>query len=147
MNDIVTLFLLQGLAVVITSAIIPGLRVTSVFGPLLMVVGMAILNSYLWDRSLFEAIPNEFTYRALQLLVANGVLFWLLVKLLPGIEVDGILPAIAGPVVFTVVSLLVRQYGSQVDWLGLWERLKSFVSGLKVHFLDSTASIINLNTF
>lgn len=145
MNDILTLFLLQGLAVVITSAIIPGLRITSIFGPLLMVVGMAILNSYLWDRSLFEAIPNEFTYRALQLLVANGFLFWLLVKLLPGIEVDGILPALAGPVVFTVVSLLVRQYGSQVDWMGLWEKLKSFAAGLKLHFLDSAASIINLN--
>jgi putative membrane protein len=138
MNSAINLFILQIIAIAITSGIIPGLRITSFLGPILMVAGISALNYYLWDRTLFEAIPNNLSSKAITLLFANGFFFWLLVKLLPGIEVDGFLPALAGPIVFTVVSLLVREYGTQVNWEGLSISIKHFLSESKIHLLPSS---------
>jgi hypothetical protein len=50
------------------------------------------------------------------LFLCNGFIFWLLVKLLPDIQVEGLLPALVAPVVFTACSLAVTTYGTQVDW-------------------------------
>ena len=141
MNAAITLFLLQTIAMVITSGIIPGLRITSLFGPLLMVAGITALNYYLWDRTLFEAIPNNFSSKAITLFFANGFFFWLLVKLLPGIEVDGFLPALAGPVVFTIVSLLVREHGAHINWEGLYMTIRDFIIQIKAQFLPTPSLI------
>ncbi len=138
MNAAITLFLLQTIAMAITSGIIPGLRITSFLGPLLMVAGITALNYYLWDRTLFEAIPNNFSSKAITLFFANGFFFWLLVKLLPGIEVDGFLPALAGPIVFTIVSLLVRQYGTQVNWEGLFISIRDLISHSKIQLMPGS---------
>lgn len=139
MNAAITLFLLQTIAMAITSGIIPGLRITSLFGPLLMVAGITALNYYLWDRTLFEAIPNNFSSKAITLFFANGFFFWLLVKLLPGIEVDGFLPALAGPVVFTIVSLLVREHGAHINWEGLYMTIRDFIIQIKIQFLPASS--------
>lgn len=141
MNAAITLFLLQTIAMAITSGIIPGLRITSLFGPLLMVAGITALNYYLWDRTLFEAIPNNFSSKAITLFFANGFFFWLLVKLLPGIEVDGFLPALAGPVVFTIVSLLVREHGAHINWEGLYMTIRDFIIQIKAQFLPTPSLI------
>ncbi len=145
MNAAITLFLLQAIAIVITSALIPKLRITSLLGPILMVAGISALNTYLWDRTLFEAIPNNFNTKAITLFFANGFFFWLLVKLLPGIEVDGILPALAGPVVFTLVSLAVREYGTQINWEGLYFGIRDFILKSKLELMPHSA-IINLKS-
>jgi hypothetical protein len=44
------------------------------------------------------------------------------VKVLPGIEVSGILPAVVAPVVFSVISLFLNAYGSKIDFLDLAEK-------------------------
>lgn len=137
MDDILTLIFLQSLALVITSAIIPGLRVTSIIGPILMVMALAAVNKYLWDQTLFQTIPHELTYNALKLLFANGFVFWLLVKLLPGIEIEGILPALVAPILLTVVGVYVMDYGGRIDWVQLLTKIKDLILGFKVQFLGS----------
>ena len=65
------------------------------------------------------------------MLLANGLVFWVLVKILPGIEVSGLLPAIAAPVVFSITSLLVYRYGKDVDWVGVAQNTAAFVGGIR----------------
>jgi hypothetical protein len=69
--------------------------------------------------------------QALLLFLANGVLFWILVKILPGIEVQGVLPALAAPVVFTLTSLFIDHYLADVDWLALAREAGTFFEGVK----------------
>ncbi|NIR58061.1 MAG: hypothetical protein GWO02_00340, partial [Gammaproteobacteria bacterium] len=69
--------------------------------------------------ALFLSVPSAPTTQALTLLVANAAIFWALVKLLPGIEIEGILPALAAPVVFTCASLLIDRYGREIDWVAI----------------------------
>ena len=125
---------LQTLAMGLTALLIPKLRITSVFGALITVVSLALINATIWDAALFLSVPDAFSTQAIVLLLTNGIIFWVLVKLLPGIEVDGILPALAAPVVFTVVSLVISEHGRDVDWvavvntvIGALERLREFL--------------------
>jgi len=137
MDDILTLIFLQSVALVITAAIIPGLRVTSIFGPILMVIALSITNKYLWDQTLFQTIPHEVTYNTLKLLFANGLVFWVLVKLLPGIEIEGILPALVAPILLTFVGVYVMDFGGRIDWVQVLTKIKDIILGFKVQLLGS----------
>ena len=109
-------WILQSAAMLLTVLIVPKLRLTGISGVIFMIAAIALVNNVLWDPSLFSALPDSLTSRTALLLFTNGVIFFVLVKLLPGIEIDGLLPAIAAPIVFTLSSVAIRTYGSDVDW-------------------------------
>ena len=132
-----TYWFLQSVAMAATALLIPRLKITSPFGALAIVVSLAFVNSKLWDAALFFSIPDSFSTKALMLLGANGLIFWILVKLLPGIEVEGFLPALAAPVVFTVCSLIIDHYGSQVDWVKVLDFLIDGLRGARSYFQEA----------
>ena len=121
MAEALNYWVLQTLAMGFTALLIPRLRITSIFGAFKIVAALAFLNATLWDAALFFSLPDEMTTQAGLLLATNGVLFWILVKVLDGIEVEGFLPALVAPVVFTGLSLLIDQYGHMVDWGAIYE--------------------------
>ncbi len=109
-------WILQSIAMLFTVILIPRLRLTGVSGVVLMIVGLGLVNTYLWDPQLFSALPDTLSSRAVLLLFVNGLIFFALVKLLPGIEIEGVMPAIAAPIVFTLSGVLIKRYGSEIDW-------------------------------
>jgi len=131
---------LQSLAMGLTALLIPGLRITSVFGALASVVALALVNATVWDAALFFSVPHALSTQMLVLLIGNGAIFWVLVKLLPGIEVDGILPALAAPVVFTFASVLVSNYGREIEWAQLLTWFAERVRDLRDYLTDSGAA-------
>lgn len=110
---------LQTVAMMLTALVIPRMKITSIFGALGIVLALGLVNATVWDTALFFSVPSSFSRHALTLLVANGVLFWVLVKLLPGIEIEGFAPALVAPVVFTALSLAISAYGRDLDLLEL----------------------------
>jgi putative membrane protein len=122
---------LQTIAMLITAFLIPGLRITGIFGALFIVIALAFVNSSLWDAALFFQIPNHLTTQALLLFIANGFIFWLLAKLLPGIEIDGLLPALAAPIIFTLCSIAIDRYGDRIPWAAIWEFIQALFIKLK----------------
>ncbi len=129
-------WVLQTIAMAVTALLIPKLRITSPFGALGAVVALAFVNAHVWDAALFFAIPDHFTTHALTLVVANGVIFWLIVKILPGIETDGVLPSLVAPLVFTAVSLGLSQYAKDIDWVALGKRGLSQVQSYRNDMVD-----------
>jgi len=117
--------------------------VTSIFGPILMAIGISVVNHFFWDSTLFHSLPENITTQTFTLLFVNGVFFWLLVKVLPGIEVVGLFPAIAGPIVFTVVATLVKQYGGEIDWSLFFKDIQQAVIQLKDYVQASVSSAVN----
>ena len=109
-------WMVQTVAMLLTCFLIPRLRVGSPFSALLVVVAIGFVNAHFWDNALFSHVPAELTTQTVLLFFANGIMFWVLVKLLPGIEVDGFLPALVAPVVFTIASLVVSELAERVDW-------------------------------
>lgn len=126
----------QSLAMCLTALLIPGLKITSIFGPVLAVISLAFINAHLWDAALFFQLPNSATTQVGLLILTNGAIFWLIVKLLPGIETRGILPSIAAPIVFTVLSMLVEAYGKDVDWAAVFNWILTQLDFLKSYFLS-----------
>jgi uncharacterized membrane protein YvlD (DUF360 family) len=110
---------LQTVAMMLTALLIPRMKITSIFGALGIVLALGLVNATVWDTALFFSVPSSFSRHALTLLAANGLLFWVLVKLLPGIEIDGFAPALVAPVVFTALSLAISAYGRDLDLLEL----------------------------
>ena len=110
---------LQTVAMMLTALVIPRMKITSIFGALGIVLALGLVNATVWDTALFFSVPSSFSRHALTLLAANGLLFWVLVKLLPGIEIDGFAPAFVAPVVFTALSLAISAYGRDLDLLEL----------------------------
>lgn len=130
-------WVLQSLAMGLTVFFIPKLRVTSIFGPIFAVVGLALVNTFVWDTALFFSIPDALTYKVALLFITNGFIFWLLIKLLPGIEVEGFLPALIAPVVFTFCSVLISAYGKDIDWEKVYKQSLLKVQEVK-RYLDET---------
>lgn len=110
---------LQTVAMMLTALLIPRMKITSIFGALGIVLALGLVNATVWDTALFFSVPGTFSRHAITLLVSNGVLFWVLVKVLPGIEIDGFAPAFVAPVVFTALSLAISTYGRDLDLLEL----------------------------
>lgn len=114
-----------------TAILLPKLKITSIFGVLIMVVALALVNSKVWDAALFFSIPNSFTTKAAVILISNGVIFWVLVKLLPGIEVEGFLTALVAPIIFSLSSIFISQYLSNVDWSKVLDYTLKFFETVK----------------
>lgn len=122
---------LQTLAMSLTALVLPKLRITSIFGAFLTVVGLAFVNSKVWDAALFLHVPNEISLQIITLFMANGVIFWVLVKLLPGIEISGFFTACAAPIIFTIFSLLFHKYGHEINWNNILVYIFNSIASLK----------------
>jgi putative membrane protein len=106
----------QTVAMALTALLLPNLRVTSIFGPVMAVVALAVVNTTIWSTDLFSQLPLSASTQALTLLAINGAIFWLVVKLLPGIESKGVLPVVVAPIVFTVCTMVIPQVTARVNW-------------------------------
>lgn len=126
-------FVLQTLALLITAFLIPRLEVKGPLSGLFAVLVLAYVNSTIWDWALFLEVPNSLTAHSLILFVANGLLFWVLAKILPGVEIKGILPALVAPLVFSVTSFLLSQYLRDVNW----SEILSVITDTIVHLRDN----------
>ncbi len=105
-------WILQTLAMTLTALLIPKLRIDGPIGAFIMVIALGFVNAHLWDVALFYSVPNTPTVQTATLFLANGIIFWILVKVLPGIEVEGFLPALIAPIVFTFCSMIIAKYAT-----------------------------------
>ena len=127
---------LQTLAMMLTALLIPRLTISGPLGALGTVVALGFINSKIWDTQLFSYIPNTFSSQALALFVVNGIIFWILVKVLPGIEVSGFIPAFVAPIVFTVCSMFINQYAQHIDWIEAAKSGMNFTTNIRDQFRE-----------
>jgi len=109
-------WVIQCLSMALVALLIPKLRVTSIFGPLLAVAALSAVNTAVWSSELFTMLPNDISVHTLTLIAINGAIFWLIVKIVPGIETSGILPSLVAPIVFSLCTIFVPRITAQMDW-------------------------------
>ena len=134
-------WILQSVATLSTCALIPRLKITSIFGALTTVIALAFVNATIWNAALFFEIPRTLTMQSGLLFLANGIIFWILVKILPGIEVNGFLPALIAPVVFTFCSLAVDQFHDKVPWKKIIQTGYVATERVREYFERTTRSV------
>lgn len=122
---------IQSVAMLLTVLLIPKLKITGISGPVLLVLALTAVNSFVWDASLFFTVPDSLTLHSASLIFFNGLLFLILVKLLPGVEIEGVLAAFIAPILFTLMSVLCYRLLPAVDWVGLLNEGKEAVEKVR----------------
>lgn len=142
-NKMITHWIFQTVAMLLTAALLPRMYVTSILGAFFVVLALAFVNATIWDAALFFSVPNSVTTHAVLLLFANGVLFWALTKLLPGIQIEGFWPAIVAPVIFTVLSVIIDRYGRQIDWPYVLDQMLDMTGRARDYFRAEGRPAVN----
>lgn len=135
-SDTLTVWFFQAIAIWITDLCLKKIRITSFFGPILMVIALSFINSKIWDVALFFQIPNSLTSQAITVFFVNGLIFWALVKILPGIEIEGFVSALIAPIIFTIANLAITYVVTNYEFsdfcnfiMQTFSDIKNFVTG------------------
>jgi putative membrane protein len=131
---------LQTAAMMLTAFALPGLKVKGPLGAFLAVAALAYLNATYWDWALFFKLPDSFTMKAILLVLVNGAIFWVIVKLLPGIEIEGVWPALIAPMVFAVLSVLIPHLATEIDWVSVGHTVTTWISGMRDYFQSAATT-------
>ena len=143
MYEILNFFLLQSLALLAVCIILPGLKIDGILGIFLLVIALAVLNASIWDSALFHALPKSFSLHSATLVLINGALFWLLVKILPGIRIEGAFSALVAPLFYSALSIIIQTWLEGVDVIGVLLSGLDGLSGLRDQLLGGAKDTLN----
>lgn len=101
-------WLVSTLTLVITAYLIPGIQVKSFGAALFAAVIVGIINAIVWPVLVFLTLPITLITFGLFLFFVNGIALKISAALSPGFEINGLMPAILGSVVMSLVGWLIR---------------------------------------
>ena len=101
-------WLISTVILIITAYLIPGFRVKSFGAALFAAVIVGIVNAIVWPVLVFLTLPLTLLTFGLFLFVVNGIALKIAAGLTPGFQIVGLMPAILGSVVMSLVGWLIR---------------------------------------
>ncbi len=102
-------WILSALLVILIAWIVPGITVTNFLTAMLVVVIIALINTFIKPLVEFISLPINFLTLGLFGLVINALLFMLAGKLAPGFEVEGFWSALLGSLLLSVLTPLINK--------------------------------------
>ena len=109
-------FALTALAVLLTSLIIPGIRVDGILSLVAATLVLAFFNAFLRPILIFFTLPLTILSLGSFVLVINAILLILVSRLIPGFHVSGFWAAFFGTILISLISgflnLLIGHTGS-----------------------------------
>lgn len=101
--------LISGLAVFITSYVLPGVHVDGFITALLVAVVLGIANAVIKPILFILTLPITILTLGLFALILNALIILLVGTIIPGFQVDGLLWAIVFGVVLSVVNAILHR--------------------------------------
>ncbi len=108
MLHLVMSWFVSALALYLVALMIPGIEVGGFGTALMATVAIAVVNAIMGPVLRFVAFPLTVLTLGLFLLVVNAALLKLASALVPGFHVRGFLNAVAGSVVLTLLTSILR---------------------------------------
>jgi putative membrane protein len=99
--------LLTGVAVVVSSYILPGVHVDGFGSALIVALVLAILNAIVRPILVFLTIPVTFLTLGLFLLVINALIILLADYIVDGFNVDGFLWALIFSIILSIITAII----------------------------------------
>lgn len=100
-------WLVTAVSLMITAYIVPGFVVSSLGAALLAAVVIGLVNAIVKPILIVLTLPLTILTLGLFLFVVNGITIWFAGVLTPGFDVTGLLPAMLGSIVLTLVTSLI----------------------------------------
>lgn len=108
MKRVILQWIVNGLAVVVAGYLFPDLiRYANITSVAIFAVVLGLLNALLRPLLKIFLLPVALLTLGLGFFLANVAIFWLAGELVPGVEVRGLLGALAGALTVTAVNVLI----------------------------------------
>lgn len=116
--QIIVALVLNALALMITSYIVPGFKVADFTTALLAGVVLGVVNTFVRPALSYLTTPINTVSLGLFAFVVNAVVLFIVSYIVPGFEVSGWITAILGAVVLAVVATVLSSLLKDVAKLG-----------------------------
>lgn len=104
MPNFLLTWLITAVSLIVTAYIVPGFTVSSFVAALLAAVVIGLVNAIVKPILIILTLPLTILTLGLFLFVVNAITIWLAGVLTPGFTVTGLLPALFGSIVLTLVA-------------------------------------------
>ncbi len=115
MNTLIKI-IISAFAVIITSYILPGVKVDGFLNALIVAVVLSILNSFVKPILVLLTIPATFFTFGLFLLVINAAIIMFTSRLITGFQVDGFWWALAFSIILSVIRALLESIDKKDEY-------------------------------
>ena len=109
---------LNALALVVTAYIVPGFRVNDFVSAMLTAIVIGLINTFIKPILSFLTTPINMLTLGLFTFVVNAIVLYLASLVVPGFKIDGVLAAILGAVVLSVVAVVISTLVKEVKRVG-----------------------------
>src|SRR5690606_19992331 len=106
---LILVWLLNAVALLIVAYLLPGITVVGFGSALIAALVLGLLNMLVKPVLVLLTLPMSIVTLGLLLLVRNALLFWLAGSILRGFQVSGCGWAVAGAVLYSVISGLLSR--------------------------------------
>ena len=106
---LILVWLLNAVALLIVAYLLPGITVVGFGSALVAALVLGLLNTLVKPVLVLLTLPITIVTLGLFLLVLNALVFWLAGSILRGFQVDGFWWAMAGAILYTIVSGLLSR--------------------------------------
>jgi putative membrane protein len=98
--------IVNGAAFYYMAKYIPGIHASDFWHAVLAAFIFGVVNAIIRPVLLFLTFPLTMVTVGLFVLVVNGLMFWLATWIAPGFKVDGLVPALEGGLIMTVIGMI-----------------------------------------
>lgn len=106
--QILIALLLNAVALLVTANIVPGFKVESFTTAVLAAIVLGVVNTFIKPVLSFISTPLTIVTLGLFVFVINAVVLFIVAAVVPGVKIEGWLPAILGAIVLTIVSTILN---------------------------------------
>ncbi|MEQ1760135.1 MAG: phage holin family protein [Vicinamibacterales bacterium] len=99
--------LLNGLAIIVASWIVPGLHLTTPSAAIAAGIFLGLVNALLRPLLVLLTLPLTFLSLGLFIFVINAACLGLAASVVPGFDIDGFVPALLGALIVSIVSWIL----------------------------------------
>jgi putative membrane protein len=103
---LLVVWILNAVALLAVAYVLPGIVIGSFWSAMLAAVVLGLLNTLVKPLLILLTLPITIVTMGLFLLVLNALVFWLAGSLFKGFQVEGFWWAVAGAILFSVISSL-----------------------------------------
>lgn len=107
MKGVLLRVVINALAIALAALVLPGIRVNSVLSALGAALLLGLVNAFVRPILLVLTLPITLVTLGLFLFVLNGLCFWLVAAVVPGLHVAGFWSAVLGALFVSAVSWVV----------------------------------------
>jgi putative membrane protein len=108
MRGLMVRWVVSALSLLLTAALLPGIRVGGVFSALVAAAFLGIFNALLRPVLIILTLPINILTLGLFTLVINGLMLQLVASVIKGVEIDGFGWAVLGSLVLGIINWAVN---------------------------------------